>query len=55
MRPDYPQGHNGLGTVCKALGRYREAATAWQHAVRLAPDYATAHFNLGLVFLHQLD
>ena len=39
--------HNNLATVCKALGRTRDAIAHYQRAVELDPDYAVAHNGLG--------
>jgi len=36
---------NNFGNVCRELGLHREAAAAFAEAVRLAPDYAAAHFS----------
>jgi tetratricopeptide (TPR) repeat protein len=36
------------GAVLAREGRYEEAAQAFRRAIRLAPDFAVAYFNLGL-------
>jgi len=38
---------DGIRAKCKALDKKREAATCFQQAVRLEPDYAEAWNNLG--------
>jgi tetratricopeptide (TPR) repeat protein len=40
--------HNNLGVVLMSTGREREAAAEFQEAVRLTPDSADYHVNLGL-------
>ena len=40
--------HNNRGALLAAQGRFREAAEAFHQAVRLAPDFAVGHYNLGL-------
>jgi len=36
---------NNFGNVCRELGLHREAIAALAEAIRLAPDYAQAHFS----------
>jgi len=43
--------HNNLGNVYRELGRHREAAASFAEAVRLAPDFAEAHFSRGFELL----
>jgi tetratricopeptide (TPR) repeat protein len=33
------------------LGRYAEEIEAYKQAIRIKPDYAKAHYNLGIVYL----
>jgi tetratricopeptide (TPR) repeat protein len=33
------------------LGKWKEAIAAHQEAIRLKPDYAGAHFNLGFAYV----
>jgi tetratricopeptide (TPR) repeat protein len=33
------------------LRRYREAIEAYKEAIRIKPDFAEAHYNLGLTYL----
>ncbi len=40
--------HNNLGVVLMSTGREREAASEFETAVRLTPDTADYHVNLGL-------
>jgi tetratricopeptide (TPR) repeat protein len=42
--------HNNLGIVCKKIGRYEEAVSQYKKALAIDPDYAGAHYNLGLVY-----
>jgi len=37
------------------LGRYSEAIEAHKQAIRIEPDYAKAHFGLGLTYLRTRD
>ena len=39
---------NNRGATLAQEGRYEEAARAFRRAIRLAPDFAVAYFNLGL-------
>ena len=43
---DNPELHNNLGTVLKEQGRLDEARLAFERAIALRPDYASAHSNL---------
>ena len=40
-----PEAHNNLGSVLKEQGRLGEAQAAFEQAVTLRPDYASAHSN----------
>jgi tetratricopeptide (TPR) repeat protein len=46
--PSDARGHFQLGLSYMALGRHREEVAQYLEAVRLKPDFADAHFNLGL-------
>ena len=43
--PRIPEVRNNLGTVLKEQGRLGEAQAAFEQAVALRPDYASAHSN----------
>ena len=40
--------HNGLGIAYYAQGKFDEAAKEYQEAIRINPNYADAHKNLGM-------
>lgn len=46
IRPD-AAAYNNLGNVLGAQGRLHEAMDAYREALRLEPDLASAHYNLG--------
>ena len=46
--PESADLHNVLGTAFAAKGRSQEAITEFREALRLDPDSATAHWNLGV-------
>ena len=50
--PELPEVQNNLGVMLAAQGRIDEARQAFEHALLNNPDYATAHENLGDIFLH---
>ena len=50
--PELPEVQNNLGVMLAAKGKVDEAREAFEHALRNNPDYATAHENLGDIFLH---
>ena len=39
-----------MGNVYKELKNYPLAIIAYQNAIILKPDYASAHYNLGIVY-----
>ncbi len=41
---------NRRGVVLKQQGNFDDAAACYEQAIRLKPDYAEAHFNLGLLW-----
>ena len=49
--PELPEPHNNLAVLEAAQGRLAEARAALETAIRLNPAYATAHRNLGDVYL----
>jgi tetratricopeptide (TPR) repeat protein len=40
-----------MGWTYEKLGRWQDVVTAYQQAVRLNPDDAMAHYNLGSAYL----
>ena len=46
LRPDDPEGQNGLGEALWKSGRASEARTQFETALRLKPDYVAARENL---------
>ncbi len=47
-RPDNERAHNNLGIALEAIpGRLDDAISQYGDAIRLAPDYVEARFNLG--------
>lgn len=42
--------HFGLGESLDALGRWQEAISQYQKAIKLKPDYWRAHFSLGTLY-----
>ncbi|MEE2933734.1 MAG: tetratricopeptide repeat protein [Pseudomonadota bacterium] len=49
LNPDIPEYSNNLGLVLSTLGRLDEAESAYLCALSQAPEYADAHYNLGLL------
>jgi tetratricopeptide (TPR) repeat protein len=45
--PDNARAHLDLGTALQYLGRHEEAAAAYREALRVDPDNAVTHNNLG--------
>jgi tetratricopeptide (TPR) repeat protein len=41
-------GHNNLGKIRQAEGRYDDAIAQYRQALAIEPSYAEAHYNLGL-------
>jgi Flp pilus assembly protein TadD len=48
--PDNPSLHFELGVEYERLGKYQEAAAAFQETVRLDEGSAEAHYNLGCLY-----
>jgi Flp pilus assembly protein TadD len=46
--PINPRAHNGLGFALARAGHTPEAIAQYEAALRLKPDYAEAHYNLGI-------
>ena len=49
--PDYPEPYNNLAVLFATDGQYVKARIALETALKINPEYATAHENLGDVFL----
>jgi len=50
IKTDYQQAHNNLGKVYFTLGRYDDALTEYNNALKIDPDF---HFNLGYTYLQK--
>jgi Flp pilus assembly protein TadD len=46
-----PAAHNYLGMLYQGNGRWSESEAHLREALRLAPDFASAHYNLGVTLL----
>ena len=44
-----PYAYNLQGFVYRQLGQFKNARTAYETALQLSPNYAKAHFNLGVL------
>ena len=53
INPSLPAIHNNMAAVQLAQGDKDGAASSWEKAVELKPDYAEAHFNLAVVLSEQ--
>lgn len=49
--PSLPEPYNNLAALFAASGQYDRAQTALEKAIRLNPSYATAHENLGDLYV----
>jgi Flp pilus assembly protein TadD len=49
--PELPEPHNNLAAMYAASGDYGQARAELEESLRLNPSYATAHENLGDVFV----
>lgn len=54
-RPDDARVHALYGSYLLVLGQTAGALEQMEHAARLAPDDATAHYNLGLLYVKTKD
>jgi Flp pilus assembly protein TadD len=54
LQPDYVDARNNLGHALRGLGRYTEAMTCFDTALRQRPDHSGTHHNRALLRL-QLD
>lgn len=58
LNPQHPAALNQLGLLLRRQGKFQEAAAAYTKAVTASPDYALAHYNLGVLndlYLQRLD
>ena len=49
--PDNADAWSEVGYCYSSLGRHQDAIEAYKQAIRIKPDLAGAHYNLGLVYL----
>ncbi|MET0544292.1 MAG: tetratricopeptide repeat protein [Variovorax sp.] len=49
--PELPEPYNNLAALYAAQSQFEKARAALEMAIRLNPDYATAHENLGDVYV----
>ncbi len=54
LYPDYSAAHNNLGRVYQAMGRYRDAISEYQQAIRLDPYLMPSYNSLAILYLYQL-
>jgi len=58
LNPNHPAALNQQGMLFRRNGKFIEAEAAYLKAVTAAPDYALAHYNLGVLnelYLQRLD
>ena len=53
--PSEAEIHDAMGRAYYGTGSYRQAVTAFETAVRLKPNFASAHYGLGLSYLEVGD
>jgi len=56
--PEHPAALNQLGMLLRQQGKFHEAESAYMKAVTASPDYALAHYNLGVLndlYLRRLE
>ena len=56
--PEHPAALNQLGMLLRRQGKFIEAEAAYLKAVTASPDYALAHYNLGVLnelYFRRLD
>lgn len=53
INPSLPAIHNNMAAIRLAQGDQKGAASSWERAVELKPDYAEAHYNLAVVLSEQ--
>ncbi len=57
LDPEYAPALNQLGMLLRRQGKFEDAEAAYLRAVEKQPDYALAHYNLGVLnelYLHRL-
>ena len=52
LYPELPEPYNNLATLYAKQGRYQDALTALETAVKANPSYGLAYENLGDLYLH---
>ncbi len=58
LNPNHSAALNQLGMLLRKNGKFLEAEAAYLKAVTVSPDYALAHYNLGVLnelYLQRLD
>ena len=50
LDPDHPAALNQLGLLHRKNGNFLEAEATYLKAVTVSPDYALAHYNLGILY-----
>ncbi len=58
LNSDHPAALNQLGMLLRRNGKFLEAEAAYLKAVTVSPEYALAHYNLGVLnelYLQRLD
>lgn len=50
LDPRHAQALNQLGMLLRRQGKFEEAEAAYLRAIDAAPDYALAHYNLGVLY-----
>jgi Flp pilus assembly protein TadD len=58
INPGHPVALNQLGMLLRRNGNFLEAEAAYMKAVTVSPDYALAHYNLGVLnelYLQRLE
>ncbi|UCE89659.1 MAG: tetratricopeptide repeat protein, partial [Pseudomonadota bacterium] len=50
LNPDNAAAYNHLGIVHRQRGDFKKAQDAYRQALKIEPDYALAHRNLGILY-----
>ena len=53
INPSHTEAYINLGAIQATLGKLSDAIPCFQAALRLSPDSAAAHANLGSAFIQQ--